>query len=215
MTDAYTEEIFRNDDSGPSLVFPISRLIVDPERFSEDSQEPMAQRGMGVIYTKTSTNRPLRNDPSCEERESLLNRYYWPHHKRFESMVEKALSAFDKCLIIDCHSFPSSPRWYELDKMEVRPDICLGVDSYHTPDSLVDLLKNEFTALGYSVDINRPYAGSIVPLKFYQKDKRVQSIMIEINRSVYMDEESGNQLGGFEQMLQQIPKILNSLTSKF
>ena len=32
-----------------ALVFPVSRLGVDPERFSDNTQEPMSQVGMGFI----------------------------------------------------------------------------------------------------------------------------------------------------------------------
>ena len=52
MTDAYTDELFMFPGN-VSVVFPISRLAVDPERFVDDAQEPMAEKGMGVIYTKT------------------------------------------------------------------------------------------------------------------------------------------------------------------
>jgi hypothetical protein len=41
-------------------VFPVSRLVVDPERFVDDATEPMAACGMGVIYTQTSQRMPLR-----------------------------------------------------------------------------------------------------------------------------------------------------------
>jgi N-formylglutamate deformylase len=35
--------------------------------------------------------------------------------------------------------------------------------------------------------MNSPFAGSIVPSIYYQKNKNVHSIMIEINRNLYMD----------------------------
>ena len=37
-----------------------------------------------------------------------------------------------------------------------------------------------------SVKINTPFAGALVPIKYYQQDARVQSVMIEINRSLYL-----------------------------
>jgi N-formylglutamate amidohydrolase len=40
---------------------------------------------------------------------------------------------------------------------------------------------------GYSVEINAPYQGTIVPAKHYKKDPNVHSIMIEVNRRLYMD----------------------------
>ena len=36
--------------------------------------------------------------------------------------------------------------------------------------------------------IDSPYAGTIVPMKFYGKDRRVRSVMIEMNRALYMKE---------------------------
>jgi N-formylglutamate amidohydrolase len=51
MTDRYTDEIFeRAVRQGDAVVeFPVSRLVVDPERFVDDDKEAMAARGMGVV----------------------------------------------------------------------------------------------------------------------------------------------------------------------
>jgi N-formylglutamate amidohydrolase len=55
MTDLYTDRLFEEAvaDSA-TIVYPVSRLVVDPERFADDALEPMSQRGMGVVYTRTS-----------------------------------------------------------------------------------------------------------------------------------------------------------------
>ena len=48
MTDHYTDELFqRPSGEDQVLVFPVSRLLVDPERFVDDSDEPMSKKGMG------------------------------------------------------------------------------------------------------------------------------------------------------------------------
>ena len=36
---------------------------------------------------------------------------------------------------------------------------------------------------------NHPFSGPIVPMKHYRKDQRVQSLMIEINRWLYLEED--------------------------
>ena len=55
MTDAYTDELFPLTPVEAGLVvFPLSRLICDVERFPSDEDEPMATRGMGAIYTRVT-----------------------------------------------------------------------------------------------------------------------------------------------------------------
>lgn len=49
----------------------------------------------------------------------------------------------------------------------------------------------EFSALGFRVALNDPFAGALVPISRYQKDNRLRAVMIEINRNLYMDEASG------------------------
>ncbi|RPJ69688.1 MAG: hypothetical protein EHM24_17830 [Acidobacteria bacterium] len=75
MTDWFTDELFALPASEAVMVrFPVSRLVVDPERFLEDDREVMAARGLGVIYTRTSDGEPLREAPSPAERADLLGR---------------------------------------------------------------------------------------------------------------------------------------------
>jgi hypothetical protein len=45
------------------VIFPLSRLVGDVGRIIVDENEPMAVRGMGVIYTRTSMGGPLRDQP--------------------------------------------------------------------------------------------------------------------------------------------------------
>jgi N-formylglutamate amidohydrolase len=55
MTDDHTDELFPiTPAEAGRLIFPLSRLVCDVERFPSDAEEPMANRGMGVIYTRTS-----------------------------------------------------------------------------------------------------------------------------------------------------------------
>jgi N-formylglutamate amidohydrolase len=43
---------------------------------------------------------------------------------------------------------------------------------------------------GYSVNVDAPFAGALVPLPCYRKDRCILSVMIEVNRRLYMDEHS-------------------------
>ena len=170
-------------------MFPISRLVVDPERFSDDSQESMSQVGMGVTYTRGSLRQPLREQLPKAKRQELLERYYIPHHQKLTEAVEGALLTNGHCLIIDGHSFPAWPLPYELQQTAFRPDFCLGTDDFHTPEELVERVEKELESYGYSTARDQPFSGTIVSMNHYRKDERVQSLMIEINRWLYLGED--------------------------
>lgn len=200
MTDAYTDELFSGFSGvgGVTIVNKLSRLVFDPERFSDDNLEIMATQGMGVIYTKTSFGKPLRKNLTQSDKSTLLNQYYHPYHKRLDKEVASILEAFSRCLIIDGHSFPSKPLPYELDQNLSRPDICIGTDSYHTPHTLVEFTVAFFKNARMTVEIDRPFSGCLVPIQHYHKNNKVLSMMIEVNRRLYMNETSGERTPNFQ-----------------
>jgi N-formylglutamate deformylase len=213
LTDWYTDDLFHsaNDEM---IVAEFSRIFCDPERFTDDSQEVMAQYGMGVLYEKTDEGEVIRK-VSPELREKILNSYYWEHHKQFSKAVNNQLEQFGKCLIIDCHSYPSSPLKRDLDKNPVRPDFNIGTDTFHTPKSFIDLSISFFKDAGYTLGVDWPYLGSIVPLEHYQKNQNVCSIMLEINRALYLEEPTNQKSGRYEETKEVVKEYLKVLKDAF
>jgi N-formylglutamate amidohydrolase len=209
MTDAFTDELFPLTlvEAG-RVVFPISRLVCDVERFPFDEDEPMATRGMGVIYTRTSLGEVLRAQPNAADRQSLTERWYWPHHSMLERMVNDVAARSGICLIVDCHSFPSVALPFELDQSTHRAEICIGTDAFHTPAAVRDAIVAAANEEGYSVALDAPFAGALVPLASYRKNKRISSIMIEVNRRLYMDEHSGQKNQGFEKVSAAVGRLI-------
>ena len=144
-----------------------------------------------------------------------LEKIYKEYYGAFTKLVDDSLIKNDKAIIIDCHSFPSVPRVYEPEQELNRPDICIGVDEYHTPKELIEILKVQFEKLGYRVEINTPFAGSIVPMDYYKKDKRVISVMIEVNRKLYMNEETFEKVENFSQISKVISRSVITSLNQF
>lgn len=190
LTDWYTEDLFYSDED-ELIIAPFSRIFCDPERFTDDSQEIMAQYGMGVLYEKSDDGEIIR-EVTQELKEKVLNDYYWKHHNRLSNAVNNQLKQFEKALILDCHSYPSKPLKRDLDKNPERPDFNIGTDPFHTSQKLIDVSVSFFNNAGYTLGIDWPYKGSIVPLEHYQKNNNVQTIMLEINRALYLN-EPGNE----------------------
>jgi len=209
MTDAFTDDLFPPTPiEAARVVFPISRLVCDVERFPDDAGEPMASKGMGAVYVRTTNGRPLREHLTLAERTRLMETWYRPHHQKLTQTVDVVIADGKNCIIVDCHSFSSRPLPHEPDQDPVRPDICIGTDNWHTPARLRDELVAAASAGGFSVLVDRPFAGALVPAKHYQSEPSVQAVMIEVNRRLYMDEETGERLPRFGDVRDVISKIL-------
>ena len=209
LTDWHAHDLFSwiVEAGGSMFVNCLSRFVFDPERFADDVQEPMATKGQGVVYTLTTDGTPLAEiDPA--ERKRRIETLYDPYHEALAALVDSMLVEMGSALIIDCHSFPSTPMASELDQAPNRPDICIGTDSFHTPVALADSLKNAFEREGLDVRGNTPFAGTLVPMKHYRSDDRVTSIMIEIRRDLYCDEVTGERTESYHGLRQAVQRAV-------
>ncbi len=213
MTDRYTDELFAPAalaHGGAAFINNLSRLVFDPERFEDDSQETMSAKGMGAVYTNTSRLSPLRGPEfSKAQREFIIRDLFRPYAAALEGEVAAQLDRFGRCLLIDAHSFPSQPLPYE-DNTLNRPDLCIGYEPYHAPEPLIAALEEVVRGAGWSVDRNTPFGGSYVPLLHYRKDPRVVSVMIEINRDRYMDEATGQRSAGFDEAREMAAQFIEA-----
>ena len=221
MTDWYTEELF--DCPGcRTVIHRVSRLVCDPERFLDPDEESMWQRGMGMYYTRTSEGRRMKNSPLASKTGwrsyARALEIYQKHHKRLRSAVRRQVERHGKALLIDGHSFSATVLPYEPEQnlFRERPEICLGSDAYFTPGALLAAAKDYFVQKGLHVAVNTPFAGAIVPEPFYSgRDKRVRSLMIEVNRSLYMNEETGEKNGTFGEVQNILREFLQQAGNMF
>ena len=160
-------------------VATVSRLIVDTERYRNDGDEAMSQKGMGLYYTHTPNGKEFRN--RTKESYSKCLALYDEYHASIENKVTECLEKYGKCIILDCHSFHDEMTYTGYDSATF-PDVCIGVNGDVTP--VAKLIIDTFKSSGYKVKINEPFAGSLIPLK-YLNDNRVTSVMIELNRRIY------------------------------
>lgn len=188
LTDWYTDDLFRHKEA-VQIIAPFSRLFCDVERFPEDKDEVMARVGMGMVYTTLDNGGALRH-VTADLRKKIFKQFYQEHYYKFLQKVGEALKQNGSCLIIDCHSFSNIPFNRDLNKKLPRPDICIGTDGFHTSKNLLRITRQYFKNNKLSCKVNVPYAGTMVPTKYYLKDKRVQSIMIEVNRDLYLEKNS-------------------------
>ena len=191
-TDWYTDLIFipEKKDRIKTIVADYSRFVVDVERLPDD---PLNECGQGIIYT--DFNGFHRNVDEGER--MVFMGYYYSYIKKLKSMLS------DHSLLIDCHSFPS-------DQNNV--DICIGYnDDWSRPtDFIIGLVAETFKRIGLKVEFNTPYSNTIAPETNYTYN----SIMIEINKRVYLNERT-LELNNFVPKLKEQLAILYSLLLRY
>lgn len=169
-TDWHTDYLFHGfcNDRIKTVRFPYSRFIVDAERLWDD---PLESEGQGIIYRQFYGYH--RNVPESSEH-LLLSLWQWHQERLRKNLMPDAL-------LLDCHSFPS-----ELGDV----DICIGYnEDWSKPcKETIELAVNLFVENGYTVGINYPYSNSETPDCPFP----YQSMMLEINKKAYMEDESLN-----------------------
>ena len=99
------------------------------------------------------------------------------------------------------------------DQQPDRPDICIGTDEFHTPKDLIDFSVDYFQNKGYRVKLNSPYSGTIVPLEYYRNDNRVKSIMVEVNRKLYLRDGGNEQSDEYQKTRKAVQEYIRMLRS--
>ncbi|MBQ8891994.1 MAG: N-formylglutamate amidohydrolase [Bacilli bacterium] len=203
MCDFLTDKLVPNKCH--KLIFKYSRLFCDVEKFKDDKKEIMFQKGMGVIYTQDCDN--IITNPNYEYKNKVLKSYYDKHHNKLDKIVTNIINQNKKCIIIDLHSY-SDEMVKKLFNIKNTPDICIGIDNNYTSKELIDFTIKHFKQYNYSIDINNPYVGTIIPNKFInKKEDKLLSIMIEINKRIYLN--SKNDFNKLKECLDEYYKKLN------
>ena len=199
LTDWYTDELFGQGYPASHIIqAPCSRLVVDVERFPDDEREPCAQVGMGATYVRTCAQKIMRT-LSPARREALMQQYYWPHHAKLDQAVAERVLALGYCYILDAHSYPTGPLHTHLGTT-LTPEIGLGTAGKHTSQEFRDFASGFFRQQGYAVAFDVPFSGAIVPHAFMGQDFRVQSLMVEVRRDLYMNQATGQKHDGFQRV---------------
>lgn len=193
IKDVNYENVFVSDYLVDKLVskrinyikFRYSRMFCDVERFNND-KEVMNNYGMGVVYTKDSNGEDFIVLDE-EYKNSVINNYYNKHHDMLNKRVSSIINKYNRCILIDLHSFSDSFIKKVFDK-DGAPDVCIGSENKNTSKLLVEQTVRHFKKYNYSVKINYPYEGSIIPNKYFEVyDNRLDTIMIELNKRIYLN----------------------------
>ncbi len=191
---------------------------LDPAMFSEvlpsfvNTRSLRVAGGLGTIARIVSDNEEIYRHPlTFAEAKARIARLYYPYHAQLEELLKASLNTFGATLLIDCHSMPSAPG--TAIRYRKRPDFVLGDRFGQTcPPYITEFLEQKLTKLGYLVARNKPYAGGFITQKYGAAQKDQHCIQIEINRSLYMDENRLELHDGLKTLKDDLMKIIEKLS---
>ena len=217
VIDWYTDELFVQDtcDAGiTAVIFPYCRTYCDVERMIDD---PMEKKNLGICPLRFNITGPdygfnrmegCHHFPIINEADSF--RQYQEYHHKMEDLLLRKGGISARTLLIDCHSFSSRPTPilpdYDADN---EVDICIGYNEDKTKPSemVIGTILHHFRMLGYKVGVNAPFSNA----KTFNTLAEYHSLMIEVNKKLYMDEDTLEKKESFEMVKSHIGSLYGKL----
>lgn len=192
---------------------------LDPEMFCDplpsyvNVDSLRAQAGLGTIARIVTNGADIyREKLTFSDAHHRIDSLYHPYHATLKQLIETTRNQFGACLLIDCHSMPSR---IEPKSAKGRiPDIILG-DRFGTScaEWVSDVAHAVLESQGFSVLRNRPYAGGFTTDHYGNPAQRVHTLQIELNRALYMDEETITRRSEFEEIKAKLEGFIQRLST--
>ena len=208
--DAFMDEIFAAapDFGAPLLCARFPRAYVDanreafeldPAMFTDplpdyvNTRSPRIAAGLGTIARVVTDGEDIYHEPlRFEDALGRIEALYRPYHKALQGLLQATQERFGGCLLVDCHSMPSGQLAPELGAGDGNKpaDMVLG-DCFGTSSApaVTDIAKAALEASGFTVALNKPYAGGFTTHHYGRPREGVHVLQVEINRALYMDEK--------------------------
>lgn len=213
ITDHYVDELFdRAPEYGAVLIKALfSRSYIDvnrrnddidwslldqpwPENKGEINPSERSHAGIGLIPRLIKPGTPIYNRAlSPDEILDRIKQYYTPYHNALRDEIDQAYYNHGQSYHINCHSMPNSSAYpkYKISLQKKASDIVLGNRNGTTCCPVfTHFLRDFWEDKGYRVTINDPFKGVELITAYSQPTLNKHSIQLEINRSLYMNEES-------------------------
>ena len=223
--DTYVEELWRAIPGvgGALIAANFPRTYIDPNRELTDIDAAMlaepwpgelnpgekTRLGNGLIWRLARKQPMYERKLSLAEVQNRISRYHQPYHAALNAQIEAAYAKFGGVWHLNLHSMPANS--YEL--LEIKSDkpladFVLGDrDGSTCAPALIETIETFLRGRGYAVTRNDPFKGVALISRIGRPAENRHSLQIEVNRKLYMDEETYAKSPGFG-ALQQTMSLL-------
>ncbi len=156
--------------------------------------------GKGLIWRMTDDGKPIYSRQlGVAEVAARIERCWVPYHGAVAQAIDAAHARHGYSIHINCHSMPAVASSHATEYPGlVHDDFVVGDrDGTTANPALTRLIGEHLRALGYSVSYNHPYKGVELVRRHADPAHQRHSVQLEINRRLYMDEQTLALSGGF------------------
>lgn len=174
------------------------------EEFGKIVPSSRSDSGIGLISRILKPGMPIYNRTlPPEEIMARIKKYYEPYHNTLRTILDQSYYNHGQFWHINLHSMPSKSAFPKrssslINKMVQPSDIVLGDrDGSTCSRDFMNGLRDFWKNLGYRVSINDPFKGVELISRYSQPTRGRNSVQIEINRALYMNESTGEKKSCF------------------
>ncbi|MFY9287641.1 MAG: N-formylglutamate amidohydrolase [Alphaproteobacteria bacterium] len=226
--DSYVDELVAGAvEAGAAVVmaeFPRSYIDlnraeddIDPAVLAEPWPHPLAPsdrtvQGLGLVRRLCKSSVAVYAAPlSVAEVQKRIEHFYRPYHAALEKMIATRHAKFGECYLINAHSMPGQGSGDTLR----RPDFVLGDRLGTSCDpSFTRRARDILQDMGYNVALNDPYMGVEIVRRYGQPQKGQHALQLEINRQLYMNEQTLERHSGFESLQEDLTAFFQQLVGE-
>lgn len=149
--------------------------------------------GKGLVWRITDDGVPLYARPlTVAEVERRIDQCWRPYHAAVAEAIDAAHASFGYSLHINCHSMPSVASSHATEfPGQAHADFVVGNRDHSTSSqALAEAVCEFLRARGYAVSLNHPYKGVELVRRYGDPSRHRHSLQLEINRKLYMNEQS-------------------------
>lgn len=185
----------------PTVLTQWHRYAADLNRLPQDidagtvqgSPLPAGNFSRGFHWSITTLNETLMNQPVTQEiHQQLVQLIYDPFHQEIRQQYQKFFLLNSKPVYhLDLHSMPSMGTKEHRDPGQKRADVVISDSHGKTcSEQFRKLVIQSYEQAGFHVAYNWPYYGGRVTEQYGHPDKNQHVMQVELNRCLYMNEET-------------------------
>jgi N-formylglutamate deformylase len=170
--------------------------------------------GMGLIRRLAVPKLPVYSRKlGVAEVQARIDKYYHAYHAELAAAADRLHARFGGLWHVDCHSMKSVSNGMATEGPGVpRADFVLGDrDGTTCAPELTQFVRQFLEKRGYDVRINDPYKGVELVRRHGRPKENRHSLQIEVNRKLYMDEESFVRNANFPKLKADLDALVAAL----